>query len=596
MRFSMADNCCGFSVDWARGADDGLRDAARGWPAGRAHCAGRRARRPNRPRLDNEERHAVNKRPCPRRAIPALLAAALLLGGCEYLKVGVDRWFDPSKVIRKPARTPINPILPSATLADETEQRLANSEFPREEDYVYSDADYILGPSDVISVGVLDLYQEGQETVVTREITESGRIDLPLLEERIVAEQLTKEDLKEVIKDRYKAAMILPDPEVSVTVLAKRNNVFSVLGSVARTGQFGLTRKDTRLLEALAMAGGVTRGRLDYLYVIRPKPAVRSATAEPRRPAKEGVDELPDLPEMVPPEEGGVGAEPNVLLRPPGGGSELEGLLPGGPGGEELLPPPSEHIGLSEAGPAATTRRNQAPAPDRAPSRGGWIYSGGRWVRVEQPPQRPDQPDDRAKPPVPLRPAPRTAPAPNEPPPAATDRFGWREAQKADMARIIAIDYRELVRGNPRMNIVIRNHDVIQVPRPVYGEFYLMGEVGRPGVYSLTERQITLKQAIAAGGNFGALSWPENCVLWRRVGSHQEQAIPLNLQAIFRGEAPDIYLKPDDVVAVGTNWKAIGLAVLRNAFRFSYGFAFIYDRNFADPAPRGLDRRRFQVW
>ena len=39
--------------------------------------------------------------------------------------------------------------------------------------------------------------------------------------------------------------------------------------------------------------------------------------------------------------------------------------------------------------------------------------------------------------------------------------------------------------------------------------------------------------------------------------------------------------KADDVIAVGSYWAAPFLAVWRNAFRMTYGFGFIYDRNYS---------------
>jgi hypothetical protein len=54
----------------------------------------------------------------------------------------------------------------------------------------------------------------------------------------------------------------------------------------------------------------------------------------------------------------------------------------------------------------------------------------------------------------------------------------------------------------------------------------------------------------------------------------------VNLPKIFAGEQPDVYLRPYDTVNVGTNALAPFLAAIRGAFRFTYGFGFIYDRNF----------------
>jgi protein involved in polysaccharide export with SLBB domain len=150
------------------------------------------------------------------------------------------------------------------------------------------------------------------------------------------------------------------------------------------------------------------------------------------------------------------------------------------------------------------------------------------------------------------------------------------------LVRIIAINLPKLHAGDPRMNIIIRNNDIIHVPPLQVGEFYVMGEVLRPGVYSLTGRKVTAKMAVAAAGNLGPMSWPNNSILIRRVARDQEQTIPLPLNDIFAGREPDVFLKPDDVIAVGSHWSAPFLAVWRNAFRMTYGFGFIYDRNYSE--------------
>ena len=92
------------------------------------------------------------------------------------------------------------------------------------------------------------------------------------------------------------------------------------------------------------------------------------------------------------------------------------------------------------------------------------------------------------------------------------------------------------------------------------------------------------------------LAWPENSILIRRIGNYQEQVIPLDLEAIFQSRDPDVYLKPNDVIAVGTDVRSTFMAVMRNAFRMTYGFGFIYDRNFDDIRPITPTSRRFTRW
>lgn len=547
--------------------------------------------------------------------LAAVLSAAAFMSGCQSLsrRLGIDefRWFNPSKVVAKPTRSPIVPILPSASWADETYEVLPNSQPPMEEDYVYKDTDYILGPTDVVAIAIMDLYNDGLETSLNREVSESGRIDLPLLEERIVVEGLTQDGLKEEVKDAYRQN-ILHDPQVSVTILAKRNNTFSIIGA-GRTGTYALARRDMRLLEALALAGGVPNPNITHLYVIRPQPAIRDpSVSRTERPRGKSAADLPDLPVEIPPdaesqikpEPGGEAPKVAPATEPAKTDEDqdaLDKLIPGGPPRPKepgSLPAPSAQITLSEtASKAAASSAPRGELPPRSKRTSKWVYTRGKWVRVEQEAPVAADPSGRGAPPV------RPIGTASRPGVTATDKtvddpFGWRKVEKRELVRIIAINYRQLFDGDPRMNIVIRDHDVIQIPQIEIGEFYLMGEIARPGVYSLSGRRITVKMAVAAGGNLGPLAWPENSYLVRRIGASQEQFIPLDLEAIFKGEVPDLVLKPDDLIAVGTDWAAPFLAVFRNAFRLSYGFGFLYDRNFANVAvgSRSLDSRRFTRW
>jgi protein involved in polysaccharide export with SLBB domain len=147
---------------------------------------------------------------------------------------------------------------------------------------------------------------------------------------------------------------------------------------------------------------------------------------------------------------------------------------------------------------------------------------------------------------------------------------------------VIEIDVPALKSGDPRQNIVIRNMDVVVVPIDT-GVFYLMGEVNRPGVYGFAGREVTIKQAVATAGNLSPLAWPMRCEITRREpGTDKQIIIPVNLDRIFAGLEQDILLKDSDIVNVGTDIVAPFLFIIRNSFRFTYGFGFVYDRNFAD--------------
>ena len=527
-------------------------------------------------------------------------ASLILAGGCanpsEWWKTSRSRFLSPDKLVAPVAGSPINPILGSIGPTDRSRDVLPNATFPREGDWSYTDEDYVIGPTDIVDVSILDLFNEGLETVLRRQVSDSGYIDLPLLSERIKAEKYTKEELKDVIISKY-SPDILRNPTISVTVAAQRQNTFSVIGAVARPGTYSIISKDMRLLEAIALAGGVTQVNIKYLYVIRPQAAARVPGTRTPGGAAGGQITLPPEPKETSAGTGTGTGTVTPTTAPTTGtaedadkalqelGKALESLLPSAttkPATQPEAPPTPSMIAFSETDPAGGAASAPAAQDTTTAPVGGanWIYSAGKWIKAQgdagtgSSATEPQAGDDKS----------------------ALDPFGWRKVDKSDMARIVAINLNQLRDGDPRMNIVMRDNDIVHVPSLDVGEFYIMGEVLRPGVYSLTGRQITLKMAVAAAGNIGGIGWPENSLLIRRIGGNQEQIIPVDLQAIFRGEDPDVFLKPNDVLAVGTDPRAAFFAVIRNAFRMTYGFGFIYDRNFADPRAFTPTSRRFTRW
>ncbi|NUQ49608.1 MAG: hypothetical protein HUU27_06780 [Phycisphaerae bacterium] len=162
--------------------------------------------------------------------------------------------------------------------------------------------------------------------------------------------------------------------------------------------------------------------------------------------------------------------------------------------------------------------------------------------------------------------------------------FDWDSLPEYELTqRVIEIDADALQSGDPRMNIVIRDRDTIRAPFDT-GVFYLMGEVNRPGVYGFGGRPITMKQALGAiGAGFTPLAWPSRVeVIRRERGTDKQITIPVNMDRVFAGLDEDVELQDDDLVNVGTHILAPFLFVIRNSFRFTYGFGFVYDRNFAD--------------
>jgi len=146
--------------------------------------------------------------------------------------------------------------------------------------------------------------------------------------------------------------------------------------------------------------------------------------------------------------------------------------------------------------------------------------------------------------------------------------------------RTIRIPLDPLRNGDLRYNIVIRPHDLIVAPNPPTGEYYMSGHISRSGVYSVPPKGITLKQAVVAGGMLDGVAIPQRTELIRRVGVNREVWVAIDLNAIYSGAQPDIFLKPNDMVHIGTNILAPFISAVRGGFRLTYGFGFLYDRNF----------------
>ena len=115
------------------------------------------------------------------------------------------------------------------------------------------------------------------------------------------------------------------------------------------------------------------------------------------------------------------------------------------------------------------------------------------------------------------------------------------------------------------------------------GVVYIDGLIARPGVYNLpTSGKLTLSRLVAAAGGLGELAIPQRVDLVRRIGTDKEACIRVNLAAIRNRAEPDIFLRPDDHINIGTNFWATPLAVIRNGFRMTYGFGFLVDRNWGN--------------
>ena len=157
------------------------------------------------------------------------------------------------------------------------------------------------------------------------------------------------------------------------------------------------------------------------------------------------------------------------------------------------------------------------------------------------------------------------------------------DEKKAFSSRVIEVDYNQLVRGAANLNVIIRPNDMLYCDTGEVGVVYIGGEIARPGVYNLpTSGKLTLSRLVDAAGGLGQIAIPQRVDLIRRIGGDKEACIRVNLAAIRNRAEPDIFMKSDDHVIIGTNFWATPLAVIRNGFRMTYGFGFLIDRNWGN--------------
>lgn len=417
--------------------------------------------------------------------------AAILTLGVGILTGCKNGFIDPTEMGRFDQEPLARPILNTLNTGyAEPEDEFLGASDTKPEDLVASDADYVIGKNDLISITISDLVGPGVETTKTTRVSESGNVSLPLVGQ-IKAIGLTEAEMEQAVAKAYADARLIANAQVAVTVNEARGRAFSILGAVGAPGQYAIVNSDFRVLDALVLARDVTQIGADYMYVIRK------------------VDSGPALRNAQP-------ARPNNTTAPAG----------------DVFEP------RSQATPAKQPVLLQVARDERVTTIAG-------------------QP--------------------------ATKQFaGFDQPGAPADKRIIKIPLAPLRNGDLRYNIVIRPQDMIIVPQPIIGEYYMGGHVARVGVYSLTGRRITLKQAIVSAGMLDPVAIPERTDIIRRTGPDQEVWARVNLAKIFSGEQSDLYLKPNDIVQVGTNAVAPFLAAIRGAFRFTYGFGFIYDKNFSN--------------
>ena len=449
--------------------------------------------------------------------------------GALIFLVGCDTkgFMDPSEMGRYKHDPLLMPIVSQVDPAiEEGDTQWSQAAEPTADDLKPVTGDYRISPNDLLSITLSDINGPNTETVKQSRVTQTGNISLPYIDQPVHAAGSTEIQLEQSIVEAYRTANLIQHAQVSVTVIEARGRAYNILGAVQQPGEFAIVESEFRLLNALVVARNVSTPFVEYIYVVR----------------RLGEEPAATQPAITAPTNTNPASAPST-----------------GPSSEELAPK-TEANSPVDVQAANTTRDDRgahltASAPPQASEPAGTVNHSEKVVLAAQ---------------------------------AIPGSFdGFRDPGPYQNVRVIRIPYEALKRGELQYNISIHPHDVIYAAEPPTGFYYVGGHVQRPGAYQLAGQRVTVKDAIIAASMLDGIAIPQRTDIIRHIHPNSEVFVRVDLEKIFSGQQPDIYIKPDDKIMVGTNAVAPFLAAIRGGFRITYGFGFLYDRNYAYPTTVG---------
>jgi protein involved in polysaccharide export with SLBB domain len=515
-----------------------------------------------------------------RAAAVVAFGVAAALGGCDY-----DSWMDPSRTGYFEHTPTSIPILRKIDVIEVEDDAFATEVGPpNAADLIPGANEYVFASGDTIEIQINDLFQVDKPEQFRRTVDQSGKVLLPIVGS-VEASGLTQSELVGVIETKLKP--VIRDPKVSVTVLEGRAFTFMVDGQVRNAGVYALSRPDFDIEQALALAGGANEGvrRVRIVRTIEPTEAEAEA-ANAATPAATKGGNTPAQP--APAEPATPAPSVDDLLKQIQPAATPAPEAPASPGAmrspamvvdvDQLQSPTS-----SDAPVAKSDEAVQVPPTRVAAKESRYVFDTQKqeWVFVPAGNAGPANPEGELS-------------APNSPEGAITGpAAGALEAKPRRKAvdyrlpngkktRVILVDWAKLQSGDLTQNVLVRPGDKIHAESDI-GVVYIDGEVARPGVYNLPPiGELTLSRLVSAAGGLGQIAIPQRVDLVRKIAPDREAAIRVNLAAIRNRAEPDIVMRADDHIIIGTNFFATPLAVIRNGFRMTYGFGFLLDRNFGN--------------
>jgi polysaccharide export outer membrane protein len=480
---------------------------------------------------------------------PALLIAAVIQPGC-----GVDSFLDPS-VVGRWEHTPVEvPILKRIAAIEPDDSEFVEISKPEPADLRPEISEYRLAPGDTLDVIVFDYPVSGQNTPFPVSVEDNGTIDLPGIGKFFIL-GLTSDQVRSTVAEGLRAQDLIRNATVAVRITGRRQQLFNVIGNVRAPGPYFIPEPGYRILEAIAAAGGLVDESTSEIFIIR-QIALSEEFGDPGRVGSSGVENSAGVP-------GDVEQRPGRLIdliedfsreqEPEGQGGGSPALV-GSPAGRLAAQPEDEQTPARPARDPMVDLVQPENQFDQSPSQ--WIFLDGRWIQIREG-------------------------GVGVPGSGLPELAGIDGAEQVVTQRIISVQVADLLRGDARVNIIVRPGDVIRVPQPGGGTIYVGGQIARSGAYQY-DSQLTLTRVITSAGGLGGIAIPERIDLTRMIGSDRQATIRLDGRKIFEGTHPDIFLKPNDHINIGTNFWAFPLAVIRGGFRASYGFGFLVDRNFGN--------------
>ena len=545
---------------------------------------------------------AVARRNAVRGACAALV---FLASGCDY-----DSWMDPSRTGYFEHTPTSIPILRKIDVI-EVEQDAFATEIgaPVAADLIPGNSEYIFASGDGIEVQINDLFQVDKAEQFRRTVDQSGKILLPIVGSIEVAGK-SQSELVGAIEAKLKP--IIRDPRVDVTIVEGRAFTFTVDGQVRNSGVYALQRPDFDIEQAVALAGGANEGARRIRIVRTLITSADDAAAVDAPPAQgstppagpaPSVPAAGTVPATVPGTAPGESSAPSVddllkQIQPPAATAPTE---PSAPAPAPASAPPAASPGalrspavvvdvdqleapkVAETAVVQTVQDVQTPPASVPATESRYVFDTQKqeWVYVSAGSAGPASPD------VGLA-------TPNSPDGAITGPAAFASEARplkkgkdfrlpnGKRTRVILVDWAKLQQGDLTQNVLVRPGDKIHVESDI-GVVYIDGEIARPGVYNLPPiGELTLSRLVSAAGGLGQIAIPQRVDLIRKIAPDREAAIRVNLAAIRNKAEPDIVMRADDHIIIGTNFFATPLAVIRNGFRMTYGFGFLIDRNFGN--------------